>query len=483
MVKKSIYVAITVALLTLIFASSLMILSQFMKVPLNSGDSGSYSFLQNTLGLAITSVAAVVALLLAIKSLQGSEKEITAGIIGLHDPEVTKLINDANEAQDLLRDFIEACIDTKNAGRILQHSIIRVARTKILSNDFEPSSYLNNEIFEVENIGLEWDTLNEDLEAKIRIFCNESVRQFDEILHIASIKVYGEDHTSFKPNSGWGIYDIDQYIKVGANVMVNEQSKLKIDFDANMLEFQKSNKLCQQKLRLFTEVLSNRHSGIFQRVLSNSFEDVFGGKYHNLDKEILKSNIEFENCIIGNHTYFPKINFERDRYLAIQDLPDLFEDLQPTGLVEIRNMTLSITDYKLTKEHLKRRIYRGMPLKYRGPKSPENLGEHLGSYLPVSSEYHTGSFEGLEWWRPFNTFDGLAQAYSLLEFEKREHNSKIFENIIPLLIRLISPDNFSEALSRELVDYGLDANIVKKYVQVKLGGLYSYEVFGEITGT
>ncbi|WP_226628447.1 hypothetical protein [Alloyangia pacifica] len=466
--------------LAAIFGAILFGLSIVMEVPIEKGDSGSYNFLQGTLGLAITSVASVVALLLAVKSLQSSDREITAGIIGLHDSEISELIKSANNAQDKLRDFIDACIDNMHAGRALRFAILAKARSKTQMGQFAPEKYENDEIFSIEDLGdLDWRVLDDDLREKICQFSGEIQESLEASLQEASAKFYGSEDKRFSSKTGWGIYELDSYLRKSARLLVIEETGKWRDFDEAASKYFETYQICRNALEEFTTALIGAESGLFHRVLSESFDQLIDGELKYTKSIILQERIEFASSLTCNSKDFPSADFDLDRYLSLQDLPELFDLLSPISLLKFGNIKRSIIEYGLTKEHLRRRLYLGSDILFRGPDTPEKLGKILAPTLPVSCEYQTGRIDGVEWWRPFKTFDGMAQAYSLFIAEPRAHYDEVFSSIIPLLVRLIAPARLEKILTEEVIGYGLDRQMVEKYSRVKLSALYTYEVFGD----
>jgi hypothetical protein len=505
---------LAIVLVSVLFAAVLLWLRLFSDVPLSSGESAAYPPVQSTLGLAISAVASSVALVLALRSVQSSDKDRTIALLDIYLPEVSALVEEANALQDRLRDALLAMRKVAFAG-----SHLTVAR---LFHDYAATGQVSD--------GLKL-VLDRRKTAMIEAFRKdygvdpgpdlpEEIAlddDADDFLGEVLYDIPGFDRQDFEHDRRSGVaHGRFPHWQWYRDFMAEHFAMDRASADLHSALDQ-----ARQAFDAFCKDASSPRSGLMHRVLSRRFDELLAGPYAALPSHLARpAHPQFDGF-----ARWPTPDLRARGYASIGDLPDLFPRFEPLAFTR----TKDCADAVLSKARLpeggffkrlrsleqsadRLRAGAAQPGPPNGADSPEALGACLGRFLPVISHFRTSRpISVIEMADPefalrhadgpengdqhspqpegrSHTLDLDPVAFSPAFFRLVDHFpdpkdapafSPVFVWIIPLLIRLISPLGVLQELSAAMADLDLDGDLLERHLRLQLLRLYTYEAFGD----
>lgn len=470
-IQQVIKILFGVLLFSIFLASMLFALNYFLNLSLRDGSSAAYSIVEVTLGISITAVASVVALILAVRSLKSSDKEKTIGLLGIYQPEITELFNLLNHRQELLRDFLQA---TAQVAKEARH----------FSNCQYYEAFRNPDIYVSRLNAIE---LRKSDQLKIRIgdYKKHSIYEMGKI---------ESDFVETSKSDGFFIELCGGLGKVPSNeVDLRKHLDKEFRIDEASDRFSKSYEEAADSFKVLCQELGAPSSGLYHRVLSGSFNSLYEGPFKALDQHLYPPVIAAMDGEIFNSKW-PKLQMSKDRYLILTQIPKLFESYEPIHFLKASQLSRNfVGPDKLLPEYFQREMKNIPGFHYRGCTTPEQLGEALGRFLPVVSGYFRETTLGELQAFPLDdqgaggTEDGVtaismggavfADFYPCSEFSN--YYSPVFTWLIPLYIRVLSPESCLSALREILVSLDMDGDLLERHLHVQGTNLYSFEAFGD----
>lgn len=456
------YIAIT----AMLFGGLLISLSLLFQKPLTEDGSFTYSLFEMTIGLSVTAVASVVALLLAIRAIKSSEQEKTIALLEIYQPEISELFNLLNERQLLLGKFLEESV---NLSEKAQHV------TNCLFYDAFINGSDSSEIFRA------FENRKEELRRQV----------------VEESKKHGLDESEqlmyFEVRNDGADFFVSRAARDGDSDFTDEAWLSNVyDLDIAMHAFQE---VYQEVASLFKELCLETispDSGLYHRVISGSFDSITNKDIEARDSHLFPPHV----AEIGGEFFnsrWPKISLSDNQYIVLSNLFELFENYEPVHFLKASRLNENFIDKrKLKAEFFHRKIKNIAGFNHRGAETPEDLGRLLGRFMPVVCGY--GRESTIESTALTEKLDDLISSESekFVTFSRAgstlagcypcsstsNYYSTVFDWIIPMYIRVFSPESCIASLKHVLATLDLDGDLLDSHLHVQGTSLFTLEAFG-----